>query len=110
MVLPIDLNFFQERDDLPRKITLRSHPIELKALKALEAEQIRGIRERFNMSRTVFAKKLRISPRTLERWEQGVSQPNQQACVLILLVVHFKDTIERIAALDEKPVNRVFDS
>ncbi len=82
-----------------KKITLRNYRVEMSLLNPLNANQIRDIREKFNMSRTVFAKKLRISPRTLERWEQGISQPNQQAAVLILLVMRFGDMIERIAAL-----------
>jgi len=82
-----------------KKITLRNYRVEMSLLNPLNADQIRDIREKFNMSRTVFAKKLRISPRTLERWEQGISQPNQQAAVLILLVMRFGDMIERIAAL-----------
>ncbi|MFT3741675.1 MAG: hypothetical protein QM752_03240 [Gammaproteobacteria bacterium] len=31
------------------------------------------------MSRNVFALKLRVSPRTLEKWEQGKTAPNDQA-------------------------------
>jgi len=82
-----------------RKLTLRTHPVELINLKPLESEDIRMAREKFNMSRSVFAKKLRISPRTLERWEQGISRPNQQAEVLILLVMRFHDMLDRIASL-----------
>jgi putative transcriptional regulator len=81
------------------KLTLRTCPVTLDSIPSLAATEIRLIRERFNMSRNVFAKKLRISPRTLERWEQGISRPNQQAAVLMLLVVRFGDMLDRIATL-----------
>lgn len=34
------------------------------------------------MSRQVFAYKIGVNPRTLERWEQGRSKPNEQAAAL----------------------------
>lgn len=38
------------------------------------------------MSRPIFALKLRVSLRTLEKWEQGETKPNDQAAALILMV------------------------
>jgi putative transcriptional regulator len=37
-----------------------------------------------------------MNQRTLEKWEQGVAKPNSQAAVLLLLVRHFPDTLERL--------------
>jgi putative transcriptional regulator len=51
------------------------------------------------MSRRVFAFKIGVNPRTLERWEQGRSRPNEQAAVLIRLVRKYPDTLQRLETL-----------
>jgi DNA-binding transcriptional regulator YiaG len=51
------------------------------------------------MSRQVFAFKLGANPRTLERWEQGRSQANEQAAALIWLVRKHADTLDRLESL-----------
>ena len=80
------------------KLTLKTTEIERKH-SVIEPDQIRSIRERFNMSRSVFAMKLRISPRTLEKWEQGLSKPNEQAATLLLLTDRYPDTLERLSTV-----------
>jgi putative transcriptional regulator len=47
----------------------------------------------------VFARKLRINLRTLEKWEQGRAKPNPQAAALVVLVRKYPDTLERLDAL-----------
>ena len=47
-------------------------------------------------SRAVFARKLRINERTLEKWEPGRAKPNPQAAALVLLVRKYPDTLERL--------------
>jgi hypothetical protein len=37
--------------------------------------------------------------RTLERWEQGRSKPNEQAAALIWLVLKYPDTFDRLESL-----------
>jgi putative transcriptional regulator len=51
------------------------------------------------MSRPAFASRLGVNPRTLERWEQGRSKPNDQAAALILLVRKYPDTLEGLKAI-----------
>jgi len=51
------------------------------------------------MSRAVFALKLRVSLRTLEKWEHGETEPNDQAAALILMVRKSPDTLERLENL-----------
>lgn len=80
------------------KITLNTITIERKH-STIEPEQIKAIRERFNMSRAVFALKLRVSPRTLEKWEQGLAKPNEQAATLLLLTSKYPDTLERLSSV-----------
>ena len=56
-------------------------------------------REALKMSRQVFAFKIGVNPRTLERWEQGRSKPNEQAAALIWLVRKYPDTLKRLESL-----------
>jgi len=53
------------------------------------------------MSRPAFAYRLGVNPRTLERWEQGRSKPNDQAAALILLVRKYPDMLARLEELAE---------
>ena len=84
------------------KITLRSHEVEDLPPLDVDAELIRDTRERLHVSRAVFARRLRISTRTLENWEQGRARPNAQAAALILMVRKFPDTLEKLSALGHR--------
>jgi putative transcriptional regulator len=81
------------------KITLRSNEVEDLPPLDVDAKLIRDTRERMNVSRAVFARRLRVSPRTLENWEQGRARPNAQAAALILMVRKFPDTLEKLSEL-----------
>lgn len=48
------------------------------------------------MSRSAFAYRIGVNPRTLERWEQGRSKPNDQAAALIFFVRKYPDTLRRL--------------
>lgn len=78
------------------KITLRTHKIQQKPRPKVDADFIRETRKELHMSRNVFALKLRVSPRTLEKWEQGETVPNDQAAALILMVRKYPDTLKRL--------------
>ena len=84
------------------KITLRSHEFEDLPPLEVDADLIRDTRERMNVSRAVFARRLRVSMRTLENWEQGRARPNAQAAALILMVRKFPDTLEKLSALGNR--------
>ncbi len=64
-----------------------------------DAEIVRETREALKMSRHLFAFKIGVNPRTLERWEQGRSKPNEQAAALIWLVRKYPDTLKRLESL-----------
>ena len=87
------------KDDRERKITLRRYDVEPTPLPKVNSKLIRDTRKRLRCSRAVFARKLRINERTLEKWEQGRAKPNPQAVALLLLVRKFPDTLERLEAL-----------
>ena len=79
-----------------KKITLKTTTMEVKERKILEADEIRAIRDKYNMSRAVFANFLHISTRTLEKWELGTSRPNEQAITLLVLTDKYPDMFERL--------------
>jgi putative transcriptional regulator len=81
------------------KITLKTYKVERPPKAEITPELIRDTRERLNLSRAVFAHEMHVSPRTLEKWEQGTARPNDQAATLILLVRKFPDTLERLKKL-----------
>ena len=84
------------RDFEKKKITLKTTNIEAKERKVLEANEIRAIRDKYSMSRAVFANFLHISTRTLEKWELGTSRPNEQATTLLALTDKYPDMFERL--------------
>ena len=82
------------------KITLRSHEVEDLPPLEVDADLIRDTREHLHVSRAVFARRLRVSTRTLENWEQGRARPNAQAAALILMVRQYPDTLEKLRKLE----------
>ena len=84
---------------LADKITLKNYSVESKTMPEVTPEIIRDTRERLNLSRPVFAHELHVSPRTLEKWEQGRTKPNDQAATLIMMVRKFPDTLQRMKQL-----------
>ncbi|MES2998766.1 MAG: helix-turn-helix domain-containing protein [Pseudomonadota bacterium] len=79
------------------KITLRAYDVKLRPLPKITATSIRNIRRKLHLSRNVFAMRLRVSPRTLEKWEQGKTVPNSQAAALLLMVKKYPETLDRLA-------------
>lgn len=87
------------RDHREGRLTLRSHEVEPITVPPVNPDVVRETREALHMSRQVFAFKLGVNPRTLERWEQGRSKPNEQAAALIWLVRKYPDTLQRLESL-----------
>ena len=81
------------------KITLKTYRVESNAMPEVTPDMIRDTREKLNLSRPVFAHELHVSPRTLEKWEQGRTKPNDQAATLIMMVRKFPDTLQRLKQL-----------
>jgi putative transcriptional regulator len=78
------------------KITLRTHKVEAAPLPKVDSKLILDTRKKLRCSRAVFARRLRINERTLEKWEQGRAKPNPQAAALVLLVRRYPDTLARL--------------
>jgi len=84
------------------KVTLRSQTVAVPEIKVSpEAEFFVAAREKFNVSRAVWANMLRVSPRTVEKWEQG-GQVSPLAATFVELVAHYPDTIERLQTLPRR--------
>jgi putative transcriptional regulator len=58
----------------------------LPPVKTYSAEQIKRIRLNNQVSQTVFATYLNISPSTVQKWEQGHKKPNGLALRLLELI------------------------
>src|SRR5215469_1110455 len=84
------------KDHREGKVTLRTYKVEATPLPKVDSKLIRDTRKRLRCSRAVFARRLRINERTLEKWEQGRAKPNPQAAALVLLVRKYPDTLERL--------------
>ena len=78
------------------ELTLRTCKVEVSPLPKVDSKLLRDTRKKLHCSRAVFARKLRINERTLEKWEQGRAKPNPQAAALVLLVRRYPDTLARL--------------
>src|SRR4026207_1192147 len=81
------------------KRTLRTHTMEFKPAPTLTPKELIRVRKNLRLSRALFAIYLRTNVRTLENWEQGRAKPNAQAALLINLVKHYPDTVQRLASI-----------
>jgi putative transcriptional regulator len=81
------------------KIKLKTHKFETPKKLSISPDEIVSIRERFNMSRGVFANYFHTSNTTLENWEQGHSVPNNQAVTLFRLIEQHPEILNYIAEL-----------
>ena len=88
------------------RLTLRNYKVTATPLPKVDSKLIKDTRERLQCSRAVFARKLHINERTLEKWEQGRAKPNPQAAALVLLVRKYPDTLERLERLGARPSNQ----
>ena len=86
-------------DQRAGKRTLRTHAVKPRPVPEIRADKLTKVREDMKLSRSLFARYLRINVRTLENWEQGRAKPNAQAALLIRLVQRYPDTVRRLAEI-----------
>jgi putative transcriptional regulator len=79
------------------KITLRTTEIDIPKPIEMSPNQIASIRKEHNYSQAVFARMLSTKVSTLRNWEQGRSEPNAQAKVLLKLVDTSPDVLAVLA-------------
>lgn len=79
------------------KMTLRTHQVTKKAPVTVSAAEVRRVRNKLEMSQTLFANAMRANKRTYERWEkEGIQGP--QATLLKLIGKH-PELIKEIEAM-----------
>jgi len=81
------------------KLNLCSYKVVPMPLPKVGSKLIRDTRKKLHCSRAVFARKLRINLRTLEKWELGRAGANPQAAALQLLVRSYQDMLHRLEKL-----------
>jgi putative transcriptional regulator len=81
------------------KRTLRTHSMEFRPAPTVTPRELIRVRKKLKLSRALFAVYLRTNVRTLENWEQGRAKPNAQAALLINLVKHYPDTVQRLSSI-----------
>jgi putative transcriptional regulator len=81
------------------KVTLRVYHIDKPKKLSMKPAMIRSVRQHLNLSQSVFSRLLRVSKRTLEKWEQGETHPNEQAVTLLLMVKKHPDFLDKLASL-----------
>lgn len=82
-----------------KKRTLRTHSMEYKPAPTVTPKELIRVRKDLKLSRALFAVYLRTNVRTIENWEQGRAKPNAQAALLINLVKHYPDIVQRLASI-----------
>lgn len=64
----------------------------------VEANEIVAARLKSGLSQSQFAAALRISPRTLQQWEQGRRQPSGAAETLLKIVARHPEVLREVMA------------
>jgi putative transcriptional regulator len=86
------------RLDKDAKPTTKKQLMGFKKVNSLQADDIKQIRKRLNMSQVAFAAYFGISARTLQEWEQGRRQPEGSACTLLIVINYEPEAVERALA------------
>jgi putative transcriptional regulator len=81
------------------KITLKTTEVEMPAPIKMPKTRIAAIRKSHNLSQPVFARMLATNVATLRNWEQGRSEPNAQAKLLLKMVETDGAVLERMVEL-----------
>jgi len=64
----------------------------------VDVRDVRAIRTKLGLSQNAFASKFGISPANLKNWEQGIRAPEGAARVLLTIIDHEPEAVERALA------------
>jgi len=81
------------------KITLKTTEVEMPEPIKMSATKIANIRKAHRYSQAVFARILATNVSTLRNWEQGRSDPNAQAKLLLKMVENDGEILRQMAEL-----------
>ena len=81
------------------KITLKTTEVKIPAPIKMSKTRIQRIRKATNYSQGVFARVLGANVKTYQKWEQGLSEPNEQAKLLLEMVDQDEKFLETLASM-----------
>lgn len=87
------------KDERNSNLALRFATVKTRIAPQVTGKELMQLRGRLHVSQAVFARYLRTTVRTVERWEQGKARPNAQAALLIKLIEKYPETIAHLATL-----------
>ena len=67
---------------------LSKDTVSILSVEKFQPENIKSIRQKFEMSHSVFAKLLGVSSKTVEAWESGFRQPTGAYARLLQIITH----------------------
>lgn len=73
-----------------------THVVSLKPVPEYDANEIRNIRSKMDVTQRVFAQYISVSPRTVESWEAGKSHPSKTARRLIQIIQAQPETLKLV--------------
>jgi putative transcriptional regulator len=71
-----------------------------------ESVDVKAIRTRLGLSQSVFAHRFGFTPAAVRDWEQHRRQPEQAARVLLLVIAHDPEAVERALAAGQPTERR----
>ena len=74
-------------EDVPVRVTMVS-------VQGMPAIEVRSVRQKLGLSQSEFAARFGFTPATVKNWEQGRTQPDGPARVLLAVIAHHPDAVE----------------
>jgi len=74
-------------EDVPVRVTMVS-------VERLPAIDVRSVRQKLGLSQARFAARFGFTPATVKNWEQGRTQPDGPARVLLAVIAHHPEAVE----------------
>ena len=85
----------QEKRKLAR---LNKNSVAILPMTNFKPEDIKSIRQKFEMSASVFAKMLGVSSKTVEAWESGLRKPTGAYSRLLQIIIHDPETVKYLVS------------
>ena len=72
---------------------LNKDSVSILAMDEFKPDDIKSMRHKFEMSLSIFAKMLGVSPKTVEAWESGFRKPTGAYARLLQIITHDPKTV-----------------
>lgn len=92
-----DIGRQQAEDEVEGEFDLK------KARVVVAPEYTRGIRLKLGLTQRAFAERFRLNLRTVEEWEQGRASPDQSTLVLLRVIDHEAEAVDRALSRPFRP-------